>query len=67
MEYLRLVRIVLWSFFGVRKQAEHEADFAKVKFSLLPVVAVGLAGLIAAGLLGVVLLVTHGTGTAQGF
>ncbi|WP_027796024.1 DUF2970 domain-containing protein [Paraburkholderia acidipaludis] len=67
MEFLRLVRIVLWSFFGVRKSAAHEADFAKVKFSLLPVVAVGLAAAIAGAILGVVLLVAHSTGTVQGF
>ncbi|MFP6562344.1 DUF2970 domain-containing protein [Paraburkholderia sp. B3] len=67
MEFFRLVRIVLWSFFGVRKRASHEADFANVKFSLLPVVAVGLAAVIAGGILGVVLLVAHSTGTVQGF
>jgi hypothetical protein len=32
MEFLRLVRIVLSSFFGVRKRASHEADFANVNF-----------------------------------
>jgi hypothetical protein len=67
MEFFRLVRIVLWSFFGVRKSAAHEADFAHVKFSMLPVVAVGLAALIAGVILGVVLLVAHSTGTVQGF
>jgi hypothetical protein len=35
---------VLWSFFGVRKRASHEADFANVKLPLLPVIAFGLAG-----------------------
>ena len=44
MAYLRMVRIVLWSFFGVRKRASHEADFANVKLPLLPVIAFGLAG-----------------------
>ncbi|PVX73155.1 DUF2970 domain-containing protein [Paraburkholderia unamae] len=67
MEVLRMVRIVLWSFFGVRKSAAHEADFANVNFSWLPFVAVGLAVFIGACLLGVVLLVAHSTGTAQGF
>lgn len=43
MSYLRMVRIVLWSFFGVRKRASHEADFADVKLPLLPVIAFGLA------------------------
>ncbi|QBQ99853.1 MULTISPECIES: DUF2970 domain-containing protein [Paraburkholderia] len=67
MELIRMVRIVLWSFFGVRKSAAHEADFANVNFSWLPFVAVGLAVLIGACILGVVLLVAHSTGTAQGF
>jgi hypothetical protein len=40
---LGMLRIVFWSFFGVRKRASHEADFASVKPVLLPVVAVGLA------------------------
>ncbi|WP_213301951.1 DUF2970 domain-containing protein [Paraburkholderia sacchari] len=67
MELIRMVRIVLWSFFGVRKSAAHEADFANVNFSWLPFVAVGLAVFIGACILGVVLLVAHSTGTAQGF
>lgn len=67
MELLRMVRVVLWSFFGVRKRASHEADFANVNFSFLPFVAVGLAALIGAIILCVVLLVAHSTGTVQGF
>jgi hypothetical protein len=43
MEFLRLARIVFWSFFGVRKGASHEADFATAKLPLLPVMAVLLA------------------------
>jgi hypothetical protein len=67
MELIRMVRIVLWSFLGVRKSASHEADFANVNFSFLPFVAVGLAILIGAAIYGVVLLVAHSTGTMQGF
>jgi hypothetical protein len=67
MELVRMMRIVLWSFFGVRRSAAHEADFAKVNFIWLPFVAVGLAALIGACILGVVLLVAHSTGTVQGF
>jgi nitrate reductase NapE component len=44
MNLLKMMRIVLWSFFGVRKSASHEADFASVKVPLLPVMAVALAG-----------------------
>jgi hypothetical protein len=44
MELVRMLRIVLWSFFGVRKSASHQADIASVKLPLLPVVAVALAG-----------------------
>ncbi|WP_322057862.1 DUF2970 domain-containing protein [Paraburkholderia sp. J63] len=67
MELVRMIRIVLWSFFGVRKRASHDADFANVNFSVLPFVAVGLALLIGACILGVVMLVAHNTGTVQGF
>lgn len=67
MELVRIIRIVLWSFFGVRKRAAHEADFARVNFAYLPFAAVALATLVGACILGVVLLVAHATGTAQGF
>jgi hypothetical protein len=62
-----MVRLVLWSFFGVRKRAGHEADLAGMNFVMLPFVAVALALLIGACLLGVVMLVAHSTGTIQGF
>lgn len=44
MNLLKMMRIVLWSFFGVRKRASHNADMATVKLPLLPVLAVVLAG-----------------------
>ncbi|KVD72433.1 hypothetical protein WS62_09970 [Burkholderia sp. ABCPW 14] len=40
---LRMLRMVLWSFFGVRKGAEHQADLASVKLPWVPVMAVMLA------------------------
>jgi hypothetical protein len=43
MNLLKMTRIVLWSFFGVRRSASHQADIASVKLPLLPVVAVALA------------------------
>jgi Protein of unknown function (DUF2970) len=43
MALLTMIRIVLWSFFGIRRRASHEADFAAVNLSLLPIVALGLA------------------------
>jgi Protein of unknown function (DUF2970) len=43
MAFLRMLRIVLWSFFGVRKSASHQADMAAIKLPFLPLVAVGLA------------------------
>ena len=55
MNYLRMIRIVLWSFFGVRKRASHEADFADVKLPLLPVIAFSLMGCFA----GTLFLVAH--------
>jgi hypothetical protein len=44
MNLLKMTRIVLWSFFGVRRGASHQTDIAAVKLPLLPVVAVVLAG-----------------------
>jgi len=67
MEFLRIVRIVLSSFFGVRKRASHEADFANVNFFLLPFVAVFMAVVIGAILFGFVHLVAHSTSAMQGF
>ncbi|HEY1999974.1 DUF2970 domain-containing protein [Paraburkholderia sp.] len=43
MNLLKMTRIVLWSFFGVRRGAAHQADMAEVKLPLLPFVAVALA------------------------
>jgi hypothetical protein len=67
MEFLRLVRIVLTSFFGVRKRASHESDFANVNIVLLPFVALLMAFCIGAAIFGVVHLVAHATATVQGF
>jgi Protein of unknown function (DUF2970) len=43
MSVLRMLRMVLWSFFGVRKSTSHQADMAAVKAPLLPLVAIMLA------------------------
>ncbi|MFM0226270.1 MULTISPECIES: DUF2970 domain-containing protein [Paraburkholderia] len=43
MNLLKMTRIVLWSFFGIRRGASHQADMAGVKLPLLPLVAVALA------------------------
>jgi len=43
MAFLKMMRIVLWSFFGVRKSASHQADMAGISLPVLPVVAVLLA------------------------
>jgi hypothetical protein len=43
MALLNMMRMVLWSFFGVRRGAAHEHDLATVKLPLLPVMAVVLA------------------------
>jgi Protein of unknown function (DUF2970) len=67
MEILKLIRVVLWSFFGVRKSASHEADFANVNFVLLPFVAVALAACIGGTIVAVVLLVAHAPPAIQGF
>jgi Protein of unknown function (DUF2970) len=66
VELLRLIRIVLSSFFGVRNRASHEADFANINIVLLPFVAVFLAACIGAMIFGLVHLVAHSTSTLQG-
>ena len=53
-----MIRIVLWSFFGVRKRASHNADFAQVTLPLLPVIAVTLAGAFGLTLLTIAKLAT---------
>ncbi|TIW59613.1 MAG: DUF2970 domain-containing protein [Mesorhizobium sp.] len=67
MELLRMVGMVLASFFGVRKRANHEADLANVNMVLLPFVAVALALMIGLLILGAVELIVNGTSSAQGF
>jgi Protein of unknown function (DUF2970) len=49
--FLQTVKAVLWSFFGVRRHADHESDVAR-----LNPVHVIIAGLIAAALFVVTLL-----------
>ncbi|WGS52271.1 DUF2970 domain-containing protein [Paraburkholderia sp. D15] len=56
MNLLKMTRIVLWSFFGIRRSASHQADIADVKLPLLPVVAVVLAAGFGATLFGLVKL-----------
>ncbi|MBP0590784.1 DUF2970 domain-containing protein [Paraburkholderia sp. LEh10] len=67
MQLFHMIRIVLSSFFGVRKRASHEADFANVNMVMLPFVAVAMALLIGVGIFGVVHLVVNSVGTMQGF
>jgi len=67
MELITMIRIVLSSFFGVRKRASHEADFANVNMVLLPFVAVALALMIGLLIFGVVHLITGVTSSSQGF
>jgi hypothetical protein len=52
---LQILLAILWSFFGVRKRVDLQADFAR-----LPVVPVIIAGVVAGALLvGAVLLVVR--------
>lgn len=57
--FLQAARAVFWSFFGVRKRTDYDAD--AVRLTLGQVIAAGLIGaaLFIAALLGVVYLVTH--------
>ncbi|MBM5616068.1 DUF2970 domain-containing protein [Burkholderia pseudomallei] len=43
MSLARMMRMVLWSFFGVCKGAGHQADLASVKLPWVPVMAILLA------------------------
>ncbi|CAN0626441.1 conserved protein of unknown function [Burkholderia multivorans] len=67
MKFLSLIRIVLSAFFGVRKRASHEADFANVNLVALPFVAVFLALCIGGTLFGVVRLIAQSSSSMQGF
>ncbi|WP_428419875.1 DUF2970 domain-containing protein [Methylibium sp.] len=50
MNVLHCVQIVLWSFFGVRKGADHAIDVQRARPLPLLLVAIGLAALFVAGL-----------------
>ncbi|MGV2293498.1 DUF2970 domain-containing protein [Trinickia sp. YCB016] len=43
MNILTMIRTVLWSFFGIRRSASHQADMATINLPMLPFVAVVLA------------------------
>ncbi|KVL42584.1 glycerol kinase [Burkholderia territorii] len=67
MKLLGMIKLVLWSFFGVRNSKAHAADLANVNCTLLPFVAIVLALLVGAVIYGVVHLVVDPTATMQGF
>ena len=67
MKLFSMIRLVLWSFFGVRNSKAHATDLANVNFTLLPFVAIVLAVLVGAVIYGVVHLVVDPTMTMQGF
>ena len=55
MNFLKMIRIVLWSFFGVRKRRDLEADATQL--NPLHVIVAALIG--AAVLIGVLILVVR--------
>ncbi|WP_175775944.1 DUF2970 domain-containing protein [Burkholderia anthina] len=67
MKLFSMIRLVLWSFFGVRNSKAHASDLANANFTMLPFVALVLAVLIGAVIYGVVHLVVDPTVTMQGF
>ncbi|KAB0640531.1 DUF2970 domain-containing protein [Burkholderia latens] len=67
MKLFGMIRLVLWSFFGVRDSGAHAADLANVSFTLLPLVATVLAVLVGVVICGVVHFVVDPTATMQGF
>ncbi|WP_175717420.1 DUF2970 domain-containing protein [Burkholderia anthina] len=67
MKLFSMIRLVLWSFFGVRNSKAHASDLANVNFTMLPFVAIVLAVLVGAVIYGVVHLVVDPTVSMQGF
>ena len=57
--FLQATRAVMWSFLGVRKRTDYDADAQRL--TLAQVIVAGLmgAGILVAALLGLVYLVTH--------
>ena len=49
---------VLWSFFGVRRSASHEADMAELNPVHVIAVGVAAAGIFVLGLIGLVRIIT---------
>ena len=60
MNALSYVRMVLWSFFGIRKGASAGRELTQARPVLLAFTAVGLAAAFVAGLLAVANLAVHG-------
>ena len=54
MKLLGMIKLVLWSFFGVRNSKAHATDLANANFTMLPFVAIILAVLVGAVIYGVV-------------
>ncbi|HIH2762000.1 TPA: DUF2970 domain-containing protein, partial [Burkholderia lata] len=48
MKLLGMIKLVLWSFFGVRNSKAHATDLANANFTMLPFVAIILAVLVGA-------------------
>ncbi|WP_186249529.1 MULTISPECIES: DUF2970 domain-containing protein, partial [unclassified Burkholderia] len=46
MKLLGMIKLVLWSFFGVRNSKAHATDLANANFTMLPFVAIILAVLV---------------------
>jgi hypothetical protein len=53
------VRMVLWSFFGVRRRAAADSELPAVRPVLLALTAIGLAALLVGTLLGVAHVATR--------
>jgi hypothetical protein len=60
MNALSYIRMVLWSFFGIRKGAAAGRELTQARPVLLAFTAVGLAAAFVAGLLTVANLAVHG-------
>jgi hypothetical protein len=62
MNALSYVRMVLWSFFGVRRGAAAGRELTQARPVLLAVTAVGLAAVFVAGLLAMANFAVRGLG-----
>jgi hypothetical protein len=61
MHLVKMAKMVLWNFFGIRKTSAHEEDVATTDFQNLRVVAILIAAVMAMAIIWLIHLVSNGT------